>query len=796
MIINKFSVFTKKQVKILKFVNFIQIIISILLIVIAIISALPKWDGQFNRSYILAFTTGTAGVISLIEFIFKKFSNRKTFAFSLLLKMYKKKAPLFVPTQIQSEICSWANKNIQKEKSILLYGKANTGKTTSIFIYLSQYIKSNEVLQKLDWIENILYIDCKSNKNDILDFFDEENFFFKNQNYEKSLIIVDNVEAMGEAFFKQLLEVIQGSISTFILLADVNGTNKKNYIVLETKEIKERFSIKIYKNHVDNFKYTYKFLTYQEKIILLTIYYISMSITLIPIQSLLALLDTDITKSQILRKLKNLIHHNMIKRFPFDNNFILLVNQKAIFESQGIFWEAPENTDVIMKIIKNSNNFPESAWLCFIHLPYEKLVQTSQTKRSELFSNALKCSNYLTLIKALQDELVYSPYKESFFYYEMGTLLFFNSQQENAFVKYNALIGTISDDNYKMNVMLKIIETTHGDTNDLTRKNIIDYLEQLQSKEVPYSLFSQYWKLHIESERGKFDLISYEKLLYNLVNLQIADAQDIHLEIIKRCYTDIIRSCHILYQQPKKTIEKDFLDFLKKHFGDTARKYYESLYINANYDHYICLINKILINENCESTYYQAVSNYELAIKIGYQNVKSVSACELKQIDLKLYVPENLQNIDLFKNKINKFLYNAEINNVSVHVAYCKTLLAKLYMIKNLADEEYYIINEKEKAEKNIHIKKNLKEAKDIYCNFKNNYGVVRTEFLEFLYYIATCNKDIDKENAIKKMVGILNHYPEYRREAEIINSITETFDMRNRMFIISLIKAYPIIMQ
>lgn len=796
MITNKFSVFTKKQVKILKIVNFIQIIISVLLIVIAFISALPKWNGQFNYSYILALTTGIAGVISLVEIFYKKISNRKTLAFSLLLKIYKKKTPLFVPTQIQSEVCSWTNKNIQKEKSILLYGKVNTGKTTSIFIYLSQYIKNKEILKTLDWIENILYIDCKSNKNDILNFFDEENFFFKNQTYEKSLIIVDNIETMGEAFFKQLLELIRGSISTFILLADVNSSNSKNYNGLETKEIEEKFSIKIYKKHVDNFKYTYKILSYQEKIILLTVYYISMSITLIPVRSILAILDTDITQNQIYKKLKNLIRHNMIKKFPFDDNFVLLVNQKAIFESQGIFWETKENTDVIMKIIKNSNSFPESAWLSFIHLPYNDLVQMCQTKRNELFFNALKCSNYLTLIKALQDELVYSPNKESLFYYEMGTLLFFNSQQERAFVKYNTLIETTSDVNYRMTLMLKIIETTHGDTNDLTMKNIIDYLEQLNSKKEPYSLYSQYWRIHIDTERGIFNLTAYEKLLYDLVNLQIFEMQDIHLEIIKRCYTDIIRSYHILFRTPKKIILNDFLNFLEKYFGDTARKYYETLYINANYNHYICLLDKILNNENCESTYYQAITNYELAIKTGYQNVKSVSACELKEIDLKLYVPENLQNIDSFINKINKFLYNAEINKVSVHVAYCKTLLAKLCMIKNLTDEEYYIATEKRKEDKNMNIKKYLKDAKDIYYNFKNNYGIVRAEFLEFLYFIATCNESIIKDKAINKMVGILNQYPEYRREDKIIDSIKKKFDMCNRMFIISLIKAYPVIMQ
>lgn len=793
MITNRFSVFTKKQSIILYIVNIAQIIISIFLIIIALISSVPQWNGLFNRSYLLALVMGLTGAISLIEIICKTVFNRKTIAYTILLGLYKKKSSFFLPTQIQSEVCSWANKSIQKGKSILLYGKANTGKTTSVFIYLSQYIKNKEILKNLDWVENVLYIDCKNNKNDILDFFENDTCFF-DKKYEKLLIVVDNIETMGEAFFNQLLNVIKGSISTFILLADVCNVNLQSYGHIESKEVESKFSIKIFKKDSINFRNTYINLDQTEKIVLLTIYYVSMSITLIPIHNIVTILEENIPHYKIRGSLKILTHKNMIKKFPFDTSYILLVNQKAIFENQGIFWETPENTDVIMRIINNSKSFPESAWLSFIHLPYERQLQINQYIKDQLFVNALKCGNYLTLSKALQDELVYSPNKERLFDYEMGTLYFYNSKQEKAFIKYNSLLEHVSDESYKMFLMLKIIETTHGEVKFSTQKNIDHYLKKLKLKGPPYTLYSEYWKLHIKSERGQFDLYAYHQLLGELTKIESVSFTDIHLEIIKRCYTDIIRICHILFESPEKKIEDAFLNFLERNYDETTYRYYEALYINANKKHYMCLINNILNGENCENTYFQAESYYKIAIKTGYQNLKSVSACELKDIDLKLYYPGNLKNMEKYKDKINKFLSNAEINKVTLHVAYCKTLLAKIYMIKNITSESYYISSQKENKE--LDIKNCLKDAKKIYKDFENEYGIIRIEFLRFLYQTVVCNNLKDINIALEKITDTLEKHPEYRRENEILNSIKINSNISSRMYIISLLKAYPIIMQ
>ena len=175
--------------------------------------------------------------------------------------------------------------------------------------------------------------------------------------------------------------------------------------------------------------------------------------------------------------------------------------------------------------------------------------------------------------------------------------------------------------------------------------------------------------------------------------------QQIYIEIIKRCYTDIIRSYHIVKKSLPSTIRLAFIDFLNKNYKKNFSmiNYYNSLYIKANTLHYIDLLNNILEYKSCQDTYDYAVDEYNQAIASGYENYKSVSACELKCIDLKLYLSDNISQFHEYETKIKTFLSNAEINRVSVHVAYCKTLLAKMYMIQNVYDNEFRKVSNQKK---------------------------------------------------------------------------------------------------
>lgn len=792
MITNRFSAFTKKQLVLIKAIDIFQLLFGVLLLGFVFVAMIvSQYDAERGLS-IWTIIMGIAGIISLVEIIIRKVLNKQSIVYSFLLLIYRHHTNIFHPTNIQREICSWINKKIQRGNGVLIYGKANMGKTTSIFIYLSQYIKHKEILKKFQWVKNIIYIDCKNNKSDILDFFTRNN---KNT-YEKSLIIIDNIEAMGETFFENLVEIIISSIGTFILLADVKNIQNDIYKTLEIKEVKEKYGISLYNND-SNFIKIYETLSNKEKLVLLIIYYISMSVTLVSVRDLLFVLNKRTLFNHVYWTVKSLIRKNIIAFFPFDHSYILLGSQQEIEKNQSQFWETEINTTAIFKLLKNSGKFPESAWLSFIHLPYDILKKQPENKKKDLFQNALKCGNFLTLHKALQNELIYCPDKEALFLYEMGTLCFYISCQEKAFSKYNQLLNKTISIEQQHSVRLRIIETTHGDINSLTKKNIESYLIALQAAGEPYSLFAEYWKLHIETERGNFNISQYTALMKKLIILkEVLNVKDIQLELIKRCYTDIIRSYHILFNLPQQELLDNFLKFILEIYDDTAYSYYKALYVDANTKHYIELLSKILKKENCEYTYKQAIDDYNIAMSSGYENIKSVSACELKLIDLKLYNPDNIKEFDNYSAKIKKFLSNAEINKVSVHVAYCKTLLAKLCMIKNLHDEKYYLVNNKKNMDSNI--KTYLRDAKKIYIAFSNEYGIIRVEFLEILYKIATYSRNEDINNFIDKSADILRKHSEYQRESAIINAIKTKIAENDslHMFIISIIKAYPIIMQ
>ena len=406
---------------------------------------------------------------------------------------------------------------------------------------------------------------------------------------------------------------------------------------------------------------------------------------------------------------------------------------------QTTIWKTEQNLAAVNKVLLNSDKFPESAWISLAHLPYEQIKQISINEREKLFSSALKTGNFDRLYKSLLDELKYSPIKENMFLYEAGTLYFYNSEQDKAFEKYNILIEQAEFAEQQNRIILRIIESTHGDVNIATRNNINLYLEKLSSVNYEYQLYARYWKIHIETEKGNFFTDKYETLLKDL-NAYKDNAQDqqIYLEIVKRCYTDIIRSYHILKRALPSSILSDFISFLKEKYNENISiiNYYDSLYVKANTSHYIDLLNDILNYKSCQDTYDCAVREYNQAIASGYENYKSVSACELKYIDLELYLNDNISNFQEYETKIKTFLTNAEINRVSVHVAYCKTLLAKLYMIQNLYDNEYRRLPNRKT--KNSTINTCLHEAKKIYTAYHNEYGIIRISILELLYKIAT----------------------------------------------------------
>lgn len=795
MISKKFTIYTRNQKMIFRILDAIQIIFGIS------ITGLIVWAMLVTQNQINIWTIimGIAAIISLVDIVIRKTFNKCSFFHHLLLKLFKSNIALFPPTLMQTEVNSWVSARIRNGNGILIYGKPNTGKTSSVFMFLSKDTKDIELLRNISWAENIIYIDCKNNKSDILEFFSLAGMDVNKKLYENYLIIVDNLETMGKTFLENLLNIVNSSLGKFILLSDDSSLDNDLYDTLERKCMRNNciLSISEYSSH--SFNNIYDKLTDNEKKVLLIIYYISLSLTLIRVNDICAILGKDIGFLRLKLIISSLLQKDLIKYFPFDHTYILLAKRVDMAKYHAVIWETQQNFEAVNKILLNSVKFPESAWLSLVHLPYEKIRQIGHEKREKLFCIALKSGNYDNLYKALFEELTYYPIKENIFLYELGTLYFYNSEQDKAFKKYNMLIEQEDSIDKQNRIILKIIEATHGDVNSATQRNISSYLEKLTSDIYEYQLYAKYWTLHIETEKGYFLLQEYEALLNELtIHKNNVQEQQIYIEIVKRCYTDIIRSHHIVKKSLPSIILSDFIVFLHENYKENISmiNYYNSLYIKANTLHYIDLLNDILEYKSCQDTYDCAVNEYNQAIASGYENYKSVSACELKYIDLKLYLSDNISEFHEYEARIKTFLSNAEINRVSVHVAYCKTLLAKMYMIQNVYDNEFRKISNRKT--KNSAIKTCLREAKKIYIDYHNDYGIVRIDILELLYNITNISERKELENIIKKMSDILEKHQEYQREMDIIKFYQNILNNNESfgMLATSILKAYPIIMQ
>lgn len=782
MIVQNFSAFTSKELNILKIVRGIQILISILICIGSILILKFSIEYISLTAYMKAFVFSLIGFYSFLDALFKFSKSKNTFMQSWILMFMRNKNQLYYPTNKQKKVFGEINNYLgeSNQNNILIYGDPQYGKTSTVFLYLSNFIKQKEFMMKYDWINRIVYIDCKSRKEEILSYFKKYVFT------KPTLIIIDNFERMGESFFIDLSEMLNHSLQTFILISD---SNKKSEIVGD--KIKQYNFYEQGCQYIEtakNFLATYMQLKTTEKQVLLAIYYMSMSTTLVSVEDIRKILGCDEKKLQkIINRIKR---KNMIKKFPFVNDFYLIVDKMCLDKDQSKLWDTDENLYIIHQFIKHKSIYPDVAWLSFIHLTINQI--SDSLEKDPLFNKALLCGNYTTLLENLNTVIKYNPQKESIFFYELGTLYFFASRQKESFKYFNTMIDKTSEPKDRSKILLRIIETTHGDVSDLSVKNILNYQSELSKLGPPYSLYSTYWELHINSEKGMFDLDKYQKLLEELLQIPVTQTEDIQTEIIKRCYTDVIRIQHILFIKLNLKFTTSFLKFLDQNYEYAIRNYYESLYIKANSEHYITLQEKILVGESCEESLTIAKEQYKKSEQIEYQNIKSVSASNLKFIDLMLY--ENDFDFDAYKDVIENFRSNALQNNVSVHVAYCDTLLVKLIMIQLYSNKSYLV--DCKKDELHLEIINKCDSSKSIYKDFKNTYGIFRVNFLTIMYSMINDFNSVNKH--LKELCDLINDQTFSAREKRLCDSLKERYK-KNELtpaYLISIIKVYPIIMQ
>ena len=792
------SIGKKFKFLILAFSFFLDIIIiSTIIAIIIIFVNSSELTNNYNIVLLMIFALlNTISIADIIEI----FSKRKSIAFYFSQKILNKlesaaSTPLILNT-VQKSFCETIYGIENKNSYIYVFGKNNKGKTTAVLYLLDGLLKNSENLIEIPWINNFTFIDCTSNKNEILDYFfmnNSENNRVKR--FSNSLTVIDNIEHLGQAFFEENVGLFGSYKSLFIIIEDTkNDSPMCNYDAYDRSLLKCNFNTSVIGiKPMINLLAQLKSLNEIDRKIFFSIYFLTLSSEFANVDEIRTILNiSNVLLYKSLKKIKNL---NIYVPFPFNKKYYYCSNRIYIKKIGNIISEFAEYKNILETFIKSNIANPECQWLCYIYSEEDIIMSLSDNEKTKLFQKALYNGKYLELYNELNNCIEKNPNKENLFLYEKGFLSFYIGNHKEATHIFLKLINKIDSINKRKEMMLNIIESSHGNP-DIDNMNLIySFINEIQSENDFYSVCAFYWKKHIDTEKGKFEYNVFDSIRNKLIGCFISFNKSLYKSIQHRSFLDEIRCCHILGIQPSNELLIEYTKFLQT-CSQVRNDYYSNLYIEANTIHYVNLIDMLISDD---SSYEEIVAEaqkaeiyYDRALGLPYSDEKSKRATKIKQLDLRMiYSDFDYQNT---VNQINIFRIHSQINDVLVHEAFCETLLIKAKILKpdNISNDLGINFNDDIIKEIYIHFNKGY----EIYQKYGNLYGIFRLEFLMLLLDILTTNHSnrmcIEKINLFKRK------YKEYPKEIRILESLLTKFKKQScsLMYVLSIIRAYPIILQ
>ncbi len=669
----------------------------------------------------------------------------------------------------------WESDNI-----IYLHGEIFTGKSHTI---LSLIKNEHKYFQNKD----ITFFHCYGQTADFIKFMDDMKKLNNNSLPEdedtKTIIIIDNFESVRYDIFLKYNFTATNKI--FLIENSIEGEkrNPTNFIVNSNVEAsKVNFVTEVKSKNLSSYKKRRILnLSKSEKAAYAMLLIVFKNYEYYNIGKFKKL----VTESGLCNKtdLKKVLKLKLISPFFLNKNFYRLDFKSFVYAENLLNYDKDhEVLNYIISITSDKDIDEITKWSACVFTEIE-----FQNIREKLFDAALKMSNFVRMYGILEQV----PNKSQVVLYEQSLIYYYMSMQSKSVDSITEFKKKTDIPNKKMD--FKYIDCVHGSSDESVMKIVFNYLDEYENHNDIYRYHALYWKIHIGTERGVF-LTSQFKKIINEIQEQYDTSDFEHTELIKRCYTDIFRSGFILNNKIDNEEADEFIKFLEKNYNDrNALVYYNKLYIIAGNTHYVEIPNLYLQNKSCKKVLSKASDAYTAAINSNYTSPKSNLVAELKSYDLKLIeelcvkseINENTYSIlNDFKLKVDNFREISLSNNVDVHVAYCDTLLFKILLIKNILNNinnDYRM----EDAGKKI-IESYLKSAKDIYHEYKNEYGVKRCLVLEiFMNKYYSPNKSIENNNdkfddRDKKFIGELNNIKSPRDFIQICK----------------LISVYPIVLQ
>lgn len=793
MIIDKIY-FINKNEKILAII--LSVFILTLLVALLIVS-LVFAEKLKSTSLLVTVTIALLCSFSIVD-IYNLVKGNLTIGFILLrvLKKWKEKNPLVIAptsTALQNMVCEGVCHDKGLESLVHIYGFPGRGKTTTAFFILRGIFLNTR--KSVTQIKEIIFIDCSFNKQTVLNLFHSD--VNKIKRFENKIIILDNIEQMGSYFLEINKELFMSHKNLFILIEDSdNGKTciPSNLLRLDKQynfndnRIEHGIDFQLW-SYIDN-------LSYENKTIFFTIYLGVYYQKYMQIQHVAEISQS--LEEQVYNLIRNMeVQGKERKRnipfaiFPFNKEYVYSSDASALEIIPKRYIEDNIYLKVLHTCIQSNHFNNEGKWLCFIQFNCSEIGKIDQNERINRFNKALSYGHFKLLYNALEQAVSIRPEKQHLLFYEYGVLCYYMGFHSRAFNMYQNHLQNINKE-AKMRMLIRIIESVHGSSDDEVVSQIQKYISMLKTDPY-YKLYADYWSIHIGIEKGVFDTPSLLRICSKLKKIKPIDNDFLYTETVKRCYTDLIRCYHLLGIRPNKKITKRFKSFLTN-TNKEMYKYSFNLYIMAGNLQYIDIPNAKIedIDTKVVEWLGEANSYYNEAIRSEYGDQKSRLALKVKQEDLNIILAD--ADIKHAINIAEYFLIHAQNNNAKLHEAFANTILAKFKIL--YSDKVYHSTNTLPLAI-NVRedIEKHIKKAKDIYIRYKNKYGVFRLDFIQLMYRLYS---EPEYTEILESMQKLTKEHTSYIKEKTICFNLQERNKKRelSKMYIIWCIRSYMIVLQ
>ncbi len=738
----------------------------------------------------------TISIIDIIEIVLKK----KNFAFLISQKILKNSkynsAITLELNTTQKVFCESIYGIRDKSSYIYIFGKQNKGKSTAVLYLLDGFVKNSSDLSEIPWINNFTFIDCTSNKKEILEYFlMGSSINTRIHQFSNSVTVIDNIEQLGKTFFEENIGLFSSYKSLFIIIEDTTNNLPMCYLDIFKRSllVNDFNSSVIGIKPIINLIEQLESLKPAERKVFFALFFLTVSSEFADIDEIKNIIK--INRFSLYKALNKIKKFTIYTPFPFNSHYYYCCNRNYIKKIGNCIQNFSEYNSVLEDFVKSSLANPESRWICFIRSSKEIIENISDKDRKSLFRKALYNGKYLELYNELSDCIVRDSMKETLFLYEKGFLSFYVGNHKEATDIFLKLIDTLESTSKRNEMMLHIIQSSHGNPDSNNMNLIYSFINEMQSTNDFYSICATYWKKHIETEKGIFDTIQFEIIRKKIKDFTDFNKNPLFKSIIHRSFLDEIRCYHILGKQPPNEFLSEYIAFLKT-CSLSRNEYYSNLYIEANTIHYVNIIDTILNDNYSSDDIYSLTKDaeyfYNRALNSSYSDEKSRRATRIKLLDLCM-IFNNFEYENTI-NQINLFNIHSHINNVQVHVAFCETLSikAKILNPNNFSDDLGFNINDNLFEEIHQHFEKGYK----IYQEYANKYGMIRLYFL--MDILAFLKSDFSHSNNINQLKEIKGRYNDYPKESHIIECLQNKCEngICSIMFMLSIIRVYPIILQ